>query len=335
MRGVPRCALADQSLSCRPLEAAPAASAPVASDLSRLEISRASSCADRDGVGVADRPGGPGATPTLDSWTLNDIARVPGVLLDVPDVPHYVCEVRDFGDGLVEQVAYRSDCLPRCLRGGSKERVRLREEMTPENHERSVARSRREVRHSILMLKPTNMLTLTYRENQTNLAQAWLDFGRWARKVSASFKKFDYVCVPERQQRGAWHFHVAVRGYYNYNILRYFWRGSIKSGLPLSDRGNVTGAPSPKGREAWQVKEMARYMIKYMTKSMNEVTAIGARRYSKSKGIPEPRRQKFYVLLSDAARLQMGRVLDVVSPYGVRRCFESPGPTPVIWMASY
>jgi len=254
--------------------------------------------------------------------------------MEAPDVPHYVAELRYFGDGMSQVVAYRSDLLPR-RRHGERGPSRPRAEMREEDQVRSLARSRRELTSKVIMLRADHMLTLTYRENKTDLAECWLDVGRWERMMQNKYPGFAFVIAPERQQRGAWHFHVATRGRFDYNMVRYLWRKSIRSDLFLDQRGNIDGRPSPRGGPAWRVIALASYLAKYMIKSQAFVDSINARRYSCSKGIREPQRVRFYLPLSDSSFLQLVRVVSVASPHGVRRRFEVAGPMPVIWLSSF
>ncbi|AJY10991.1 hypothetical protein AK34_5596 [Burkholderia dolosa AU0158] len=63
------------------------------------------------------------------------------------------------------------------------------------------------------------MLALSTRENETRVevwAKWWDEFRRRLNRIH----DFHYVAVLERQQRGAWHIHVAVSGRQNWKLPR-------------------------------------------------------------------------------------------------------------------
>lgn len=57
-------------------------------------------------------------------------------------------------------------------------------------------------------------VTLTYKENMTDLDRLYKDFKRFIMRLKRSFKDvstIDYLSVIEPQQRGAWHAHMLIR----------------------------------------------------------------------------------------------------------------------------
>jgi len=87
----------------------------------------------------------------------------------------------------------------------------------------SVRVSKAALRRLVYSLAPDRMLTLTYRENVTDYGQAKRDFKKFKDSFSKRFPGSCFVAVPEKQQRGAWHFHVALRGYASISTLRKWW----------------------------------------------------------------------------------------------------------------
>jgi hypothetical protein len=86
----------------------------------------------------------------------------------------WVLMLTDYGQGDVDCIAMRSTDV-RSYVGGRRERKERREDMDPENLLRSQLRAKRKCRQRIMMLRADRMLTLTYRENQKDLSQAWKD----------------------------------------------------------------------------------------------------------------------------------------------------------------
>lgn len=223
-------------------------------------------------------------------------------------------------------------------RKGTKEgrRRNKREEMSDADLERSVARSRQNMRHRVLMLRADRLLTLTYRENKANLKACWLDFMRFVRAVKKLLPGFRYVAVPERQARGAFHFHLAVRGFYNVNILRYLWRRA------LCGDGNASGENSPGNIDitsprrggSWQRAKLARYLAKYMSKNMASED-MNARRFSSSCSIEQPKVTRLYLPIGDDTYHRCTQIINNIATKGVMRKFEFGAPIPGFWMSSF
>lgn len=142
--------------------------------------------------------------------------------------------------------------------------------------EKSVSRSRTSIRRAVMAMGGDHLLTLTFRRNETSLKLAWGCFTRFARAVRAEFGEFDYVAVAETQARGAWHFHVAVRGKQDLAALRRCWAFA-------GGDGNIDVRYTP-GRPLWK---LAAYLSKYITKSffVNLRHLHGMHRYRRSQGI--------------------------------------------------
>jgi len=148
---------------------------------------------------------------------------------------------------------------------------------------------------------------------------------------------FEYVAVPERQERGAVHFHLAIRGFRDVNILRYLWR------RVLCDDGNACGENSPgniditsprRGGAQWNRAKLAQYLAKYMGKDFSDGDMF-ARRFSSSCTIAPPKLTRFYLPLGDNTFHFLTRVMNAISPKGVQRWCDFYEPMPCIWMRSY
>lgn len=78
-----------------------------------------------------------------------------------------------------------------------------------------------------------------------------------------------YVAVAEQQERGAWHWHLAVRGRQNVELIRTLWREIV-------GEGNID-VSAPKGNRKDQRLYLVQYLGKYLVKSF----ATGDRKLNK------------------------------------------------------
>lgn len=142
-------------------------------------------------------------------------------------------------------------------------------ERAERNEDRSCRRARTKVRRLAKYKRLDTMLTLTYRENQTDRTLAQAHLSAFLRRVKKLIPGFEYVAVAELQDRGAYHWHLAVKrlnagyfsgGYYvhSWKLLRAIWRSVIGGG------GNIdVQAPGKPGRG---IHKLAGYLTKYITK---------------------------------------------------------------------
>lgn len=147
------------------------------------------------------------------------------------------------------------------------------------NTERSTRRARTKVRRLCKSKGLTTMMTLTYRENMLDRSRMARDFDVFMKRVRRVCPAMQYVCVFERQKRGAWHAHIAVprvlahylyRGQLvrSYDLLRSLWRGVV--GV---DGGNVDVSRNRRvGRSS---SRLASYLAKYIGKGIGETVEAG------------------------------------------------------------
>jgi len=243
--------------------------------------------------GPVAQPGGSGAgsgaaASRLESLTHNDN---PLSLFDTnePTGTCYRVVVHDFGGGVVETVVVRQlEKMPKPKKGRERKSV-TRDEMEPEHLKRSVIRAKKEMRHKLLMMQADRMLTLTYRDNVTDLNLAYTHLAKFEKYCRNYFKNFPFVAVPEYQKRGAVHFHIALNKFYHVGILRAFWHKAIGS-----KNGNID-ITSPRKGGQWNRIKIAKYMSKYMTKDIQQ-QEIGRKRYTSSRGIPEPEKKTYFIV---------------------------------------
>jgi len=180
------------------------------------------------------------------------------------------------------------------------------------NFNRSLRRSKANVRRKVMSADLDYMITLTYRENKQDLEAAWIDFTKWIRRVRSSNPTYKYVAVAEFQKRGAVHFHVAVKGWQQITLLRSHWLAVVGDGNVRVDR------PKRQVKYKWQLAKIASYMVKYITKDLG--AAFGRQRYRVSEGIIIPCHR---VLLSFPIGIDwLGEIFDSVGAQLTYR-FES------------
>lgn len=160
------------------------------------------------------------------------------------------------------------------------------------NVERSARRARTKVRRLCKAKGLTTMITLTYRENQVDRGRMARDFDVFVKRVRRVVPGFEYVCVFERQKRGAWHAHIAVRkvlSHYlhkgvmlrSYDLLRSIWRAVVGA-----DNGNVDVSRNKKvGRSA---ARLASYLSKYISKGFTEGSVDGDSYRASGRALPPP-----------------------------------------------
>jgi len=203
----------------------------------------------------------------------------------------WIVRGRNFGDGQVEVTATRVDrymgakglsCMPRAKRGES--------ENSEQNLMDAAKRAKQQVRLRCKAIAADRMITLTYRENMIDKARLKKDFDSLRRRLG-KVQYFHYVAVAERQKRGAWHLHIAVKGRQNYRVLRAIWRSIVGQ-----DNGNID-VRNPFKEKGLRHK-LASYIGKYITKDFAE-HALNEKRYWTSRGIPIPDLHPIAHLVSD------------------------------------
>jgi hypothetical protein len=148
-------------------------------------------------------------------------------------------------------------------------------------------RAKKNVRLCCKEIGADRMVTLTYRENMVDRDRALGDWKKFCRRLGKT-KAFYYVAVIEMQQRGAIHFHVAVRGRQSYQLLRSIWQDVV--GLDQEGRkmGQVNVRdPHRFGFGKNGAHKLASYIAKYCSKQM-EVRDLNEKRYFRSRGIVLP-----------------------------------------------
>lgn len=185
------------------------------------------------------------------------------------------------------------------------------EVLRAKNRERSARRARTQVRRLIKHKNLDTMLTLTYRENMQDRARMARDFDVFMKRIRRVLPGFEYVCVFERQKRGAWHAHIAVQrvlSHYlhkgvlvrSYDLLRAIWRAVVGD-------GNVDVSRALRKRSRC-VGKLAGYLSKYIAKGFEEGDEGDSYRAS-GRALPKPVVVRSLVTTADAAGTELLRLL--------------------------
>ena len=132
----------------------------------------------------------------------------------------------------------------------------------------------------VLATGADHLLTLTYRVNLTDFDRACRDLNKFVRIVKALKPGWTYIAVAERQDRGAWHWHLAVQGRQDVAMLRASWRRVV-------GEGNIDVAAAKSSRRSGAVA-LVRYLGKYLAKGFAEEQELNARRFRASLRIEVP-----------------------------------------------
>lgn len=168
--------------------------------------------------------------------------------------------VRDYGNGVAEVGWAFIGSVPtnKAERGHSTQKSR--------NEERAARRAKSRLRQLILSANLTHLLTLTYRENVTDFERATKDLNRFLRKVKLHNPNWKYVAVAEKQERGAYHWHLAVQGHQDVDFLRKTW-------LAIVVEGNID-VSAPRSIR----KDQRLFLVQYMSKFLFKQIIAGGRK---------------------------------------------------------
>jgi len=258
----------------------------------------------------------------------------------------YYMTVREFSDDSIEVVvktlspmhggavidsanplSYRNYCKENNLPTGLGKRTfrephEISEERREINNQRSVRRSARAVRFLVKQIQADRLLTLSTRENIQDRDQFKKRMKRFFELVRKGWggqqgiSNFAYVAVLERQERGAYHAHIAIKGAVNFNFLRTAWHKALGCpGLMVGELspGNVdvtTPRAARWGTEfsRWKAAKLSAYLVKYMSKTFDDGISE-KHKYFKSKDIEPPRERK-YILSATTMREAIVEVVD-------------------------
>lgn len=246
------------------------------------------------------------ADSRLDLWTHNppiEYAWRP------EDEPYLEVTVYDCGNGNAEVTAITREKGYRPAGSSSYVRAekKKRSEMTEDDLRRCAQRARCSVRRTCLCLGANNLLTLTFRGAMTDGALAWAILAEFVRTVKKRFPAFEYVAVPELHKSGGLHFHLAIKGKFPAASFRTLWHRAIRRKDPDACWEDSPGNVDFKFSRGGSVRDMARYLTKYITKQFDQGDLF-SHRFSRSKGIKPPQVTKMYLDLCTSP-LRLTRLL--------------------------
>ncbi|MHA6847154.1 hypothetical protein [Ralstonia syzygii] len=192
---------------------------------------------------------------------------------------------------------------PKAKRGDSQDREK--------SVEVSTQRSRRSVRERCKSIGADHMVTATYKENVEDRERVLRDMKEFVRRVNnlekMGMRKLHYVAVLEKQERGAYHIHMAIHGFKRWKTLFAIWSeivGKGNGGLYISGPGELAAEDGHITKKAKRnarrrgVHEIAAYLSKYIGKDVED-TELNKKRYFASRGIVVPERQTLGVYTED------------------------------------
>lgn len=137
----------------------------------------------------------------------------------------------------------------------------------------SINRTRTEIRR-LVNSNPqlTKFLTLTFAENITDLKDANYVFNQFVKRISYRYPDFEYLAVPEFQQRGAVHYHLLCNlPFIEPNEITELWgQGFVK----INRINNVTN--------------IGAYVCKYLSKDMFDERTFGKKKFFRSQTLKAP-----------------------------------------------
>lgn len=187
-------------------------------------------------------------------------------------VSGHVIEVYEYSDTIWRNLQSKTAISPSKISVEGMDELLLAEKL--DSRGKSNIRARNNLRRLALanFTNKSKFLTLTFRENVTDLESANKEFKAFIRKMRRILGGFKYIAVIEFQKRGAIHYHLLLDiPYMKAQILEEAWgNGFIK--INRIDHVDNIGA----------------YVVKYMTKTDADERLIGKKMYQCSKGLERP-----------------------------------------------
>lgn len=159
---------------------------------------------------------------------------------------------------------------------------------------RAAQRAKQMCRRVIITEGFDELLTATYRANQTDRALCKRHFKEWVRRMKRALGgEFRYCASFEVQERGAMHVHIACHKlpkhavHRNVKIKGWELGTKIWRSIVGENNGLVFVGGKPKNgnwRKRWTLAKMASYVSKYITKDY-ELAPGESNRYSRSDGV--------------------------------------------------
>lgn len=234
------------------------------------------------------------------------------------------------GTGEVECCAIRLDQGDSLKRGGGAGRKNdKKQEMDESTFNKSISRAKTAIRRKSLALQADRMLTLTFKENVTDITEAWAVYKYFCKLMKFRYReKFRYVAVPELQKRGAVHFHIALSGFYHLGTVRRLWKRAA------GKRGGSVHITSPRkaGKNSWNPKNIAVYIAKYISKA--DIVDFNKRRYSSGGDIPIPEPERGWLALGVPVVVVMRQIIEAKTRKQMKTIHQSDGYLGIIYCST-
>jgi hypothetical protein len=199
----------------------------------------------------------------------------------------YTARQRVFPDGQTEVTVVKERFFVGPAEWPKTRAKRGESEKREENDEVASRAAKKRVRLCCKAISADRMVTLTYRANMTDRAQALKHWKEFCRRLG-KHKTFHYVAVIEEQERGALHFHVAVAGRQMYALLRSIWQSVVGLGEDGQQMAQVNVRdPHKFGFGNKGAHKIASYIAKYCGKEM-ACRGLNEKRYFRSRGVVVP-----------------------------------------------
>lgn len=229
-------------------------------------------------------------------------------IVDFDQDRNYYAVIREFAGGAIEAVTkcvrpmQMEQAKSRYQLSGGRDSLRLASESPSElsapdrsaNHSRAVRRAKQSIRWLAKNMQADRLFTLTYRANVEDREQVKTDFTKFLRLVRKHIGTWEYVAVLERQDRGSYHIHCAVKGWQKISILRACWYRALggtgtETGESTPGQVDVTSPTKRWGKpgRSWRSDKIAGYLTKYLDKTFDETTAE-KRRYWSARELSKP-----------------------------------------------
>jgi len=155
---------------------------------------------------------------------------------------------------------------------------------------------RLQVRTLLGDLQPTAFLTLTQHiDDQTPITAAW---NRFVSSLRSKGWLIRYIWVKEHTRRGKEHLHVLVEGWWDWTETSRLWM------LATGGASKITNI-----KRLHDVRGAVNYIMKYLSKTLNDYYEKGERRYSASRGAilpPIHSMERYHVYIYSAGRGRIG-----------------------------
>jgi hypothetical protein len=213
--------------------------------------------------------------------------------------------------------------------GGARRKNNEKSAMDEQTLLKSIRRAKTQVRRKCLSMCADRLLTLTFRENVQDIDEAWTCFKYFNTLMRWRYtERWQYVVVPEYQQRGAVHFHLAISGYYDVNTVRKLWRRAVGH-----REGNIDiTSPKRAKKNSWNPRRVANYVSKYITKE--ETTEFNRRRYASGGSIELPEAKTGWLAYGVPVMQVLRELIERVSRYSASFYWVGQGEYPVTYMST-